>query len=156
MNSSRSDSNAYDVANKSFLSLSIKWTQRRLVIDPILRDADSAMKIARNQLQRGAPFLTRRMKAIMAEIRIGTAVFKTKRCPWVSATLDHNGAEITVVSAASAVSEPAIVYRLSTECTKRMIAMVSIAIGIRAIKPAEAIRLAPGVVKSSVYVLNKD
>ena len=40
------------------------------------------------------------------------------------------------------------------ELTKRMIAMVSIAIGMRAINPAEAIRFAPGVLKSSEYVLN--
>jgi hypothetical protein len=64
--------------------------------------------------------------------------------------LDHNGEEITVTSAATAVRDPAIAYLPSTDCTKRMIARVSIAIGIRAIKPADAILFAPGVLKSSV------
>jgi hypothetical protein len=50
-------------------------------MEPTLRDADSAIKIARNQLQIGAPFLTKRMKVMNAETRIGTAVSKTLRCP---------------------------------------------------------------------------
>ena len=45
-------------------------------------------------------------------------------------------------------------YLLSTECTNKMIAIESIATGMRAINPADAILFAPGVLKSSVYVLN--
>jgi hypothetical protein len=45
----------------------------------MLTDADSARKIARNQLQAGAPLFTKEMKTIIEDIRIGTAMLKTAR-----------------------------------------------------------------------------
>jgi hypothetical protein len=120
----------------------------------MLTDADSARKIAANQLQTGAPFITSEMKVMIAKIRIGIAVDKTILWPKWSAAFDQRGEEITVTSAATAVSEPAIAYLPSTDWTKRMIARASIAIGKRAINPADAILFAPGVLKSSEYVLN--
>jgi hypothetical protein len=59
--------------------------------------------------------------------------------------LAHNGADITVTKAATAVSEPAMAYLPSTDWTKRMIANVSIAIGSLEINPADAILFAPGI-----------
>ena len=120
----------------------------------MLTDADSARKIAANQLQTGAPFITSEMKVMIAKIRIGIAVDKTILWPKWSAAFDQSGEETTVTSAATAVSEPAIAYLPSTDWTKRMIANASIAIGSRAINPADAILFAPGVLKSSEYVLN--
>jgi hypothetical protein len=116
----------------------------------MLTDADSARKIAKNQLQTGAPFFTSVMKVIIENIRIGTAMLRTTRWPKRSAALDHSGEDITVTSAATAVRDPAIAYLPSTDWTKRMIAKVSMAIGNRAINPADAILFAPGVLKSSV------
>jgi hypothetical protein len=43
----------------------------------MLTDADSARKIAANQLQTGAPLLTNPMKAKMAKMRMGIAMLKT-------------------------------------------------------------------------------
>jgi hypothetical protein len=56
----------------------------------------------------GAPFFTRSMKTINALTRIGTAVSKTRRCPRRSAAFAHSGIDMTVVSAATPVSAPAI------------------------------------------------
>ena len=115
----------------------------------MLTEPHSAIKIVRNHVQIGAPFFTKRTKAMIAVMRRGIAIFKTNACPRRSAAFDQSGAVMTVVRAATAVSAPAIEYLLSTECTKRMIAIVSIATGMRAINPPEAMRLAPGVLKSS-------
>lgn len=116
----------------------------------MLTEPHSAIKIERNHVQIGAPLFTSSTNPIIDNIRTGTAIFKTNACPRRSATFDQRGDENTVVKAATAVRAPAMEYLLSTECTNKMIAIESIATGMRAINPADAILFAPGVLKSSV------
>ena len=126
--------------------------QRRRVNDPIETDEDSAAIMATNQLQIGASKETKAINVNIATARIGTAILSTNFCPRLSDWFDQNGVESTVVNAATPVRAPAIAYFCSAPRTIKIIASESIPPGIRAMRPENEIRIAPGILKSDLYV----